>query len=168
MKQRLILLAILISTVSTVSFAQLAVYNGKRPIVVGKNEIRHVNVTGNIGVVLRKERGDGINLSMDKSLTDKVKITRKGDKLYISSDEKLPVGEHLVVYAWFDELESLTLRGNVMVASVGVLNYSNLSVNIDDHAKVSLRTTGKIRMHAPDNTPLIQREQYHSVVVGER
>lgn len=166
--QRLFILVLVLSAFSTVSVAQLDVYNGKNPIVVSQGSVKHIYVSGDIGLVLRQETGDGVNVRMDKMLGDKVKVTVHGEKLYITSKEKLSNDQKLVVYAWFNDLESLTIRGNSIVASIGVLEYQRLTVNMDNQAKVSLRTTGKILMHKPDNVNLIEEKQYHSVISASR
>ena len=168
MMQRLFIMVLVLSTVSVVSVAQLDVYNGKNPIVISQGGVKHIYVSGDIGLVLRQETGDGVNVRMDKDLSDKVKVTVHGEKLYITSKATLPNNEKLVVFGWFNNLESLTIKGNSMVASIGVLDYQRLTVNMDDQARVSLRTTGKILMHAPQNANLIQYEQYHSVTSGTR
>lgn len=162
MTQRILMLVLALVTLHTAANAQFGYYNGKRPIIIEKDEIRHIEVNGNIGVVLRKEKGNGVNVGIDKQVTDKIKFTVRDGKLTISAKDPAST-EQLVVYAWFDDLETLTLTGKVVVASVGILNYENLQVNLDKEAKISLKTTGRIRINAPGDYQYVQREQYHSV-----
>lgn len=161
--QRILMLVIAMVTLHTAANAQFGYYNGKRPIIIEKDEIRHIEITGNIGMVLRKEKGNGVNVGIAPQFSDKVKVTVRDGKLSIATKENVPANEQLIVYAWFDDLESLTLNGKVLVASVGVLNYGNLVVNLDKESRVSLKTTGKIKINAPEDYQYIQREKYSSV-----
>jgi Putative auto-transporter adhesin, head GIN domain len=168
MTQRFTILVTILFTLHNAANAQNSIYNGKRPIIVSEEEIRHMEVSGNIGVVLRKERGDDVNVRMDTPTSDKVKVSVRNGKVYIVAKDSQPSDERLIVYAWFDNLETLTVNGNAIVNSVGVLSYNNLVVNLDKGSKISLKTVGKIRVNAPEDYQYVQKQQYFSVDTEER
>ena len=169
MTQRFIILATILFTLHCAANAQNSIYNGKHPIVVSEeDQIRSLEISGNIGVVLRKDRGDGVHVRMDAATSEKVKVSVRNNKVYIVAKDNQPSDERLIVYAWFDDLESLTISDNAIVNSVGILNYNNLLVNVDMASKISLKTTGRIRVNAPDDYQYVQKQQFYSVDTAEK
>jgi hypothetical protein len=150
------------------SFSQFAIYNGKRPIIVDEDAIRHITVSGNVDVVLRSNPRPGTVVKIENKATDKVKASVSGGDLYIESKSSVKENERIVVYVWSDELQTLTLNDNTYAVSIGVLDFKDLRVNINDKARVALRNSDKIRFNASQERSVISNEKYFSVISSDR
>jgi hypothetical protein len=148
------------------SFAQYATYNGKKPIIVDEDAIRHITVGGNVDMVLRENSKPGTIVKVEEKSSNKLKASVSGGDLYIDSDA--PAGERIVVYVWTDDLNSLTLKDNTYAVSIGILGFNNLRVNIHDKARVALRASDRIHFNAPQNRTLISNEKYYSVMSTDK
>lgn len=150
------------------SFSQFAIYNGKRPIIVDEDAIRHITVSGNVDVVLRPNPRPGTVVKVENKATDKVKASVSGGDLYIDSKSSVKENERIVVYVWSDELQTLTLNDNTYAVSIGILDFKDLRVNINDKARVALRNSDKIRFNASQERSVISNEKYFSVISSDR
>lgn len=148
------------------SFAQYATFNGKKPIVVDEDEIRHITVGGNIDVVLRDNPRPGTVVKMEQKAVGQLKASVVGGDLFLESTAGST--ERVVLYIWSDELQTLTLKDNTYAVSIGILDFKDLQVNIEDKARVALRNADKIRFNAPQDRPVISNEKYFSVISSDR
>lgn len=150
------------------SFSQFAIYNGKRPIIVDEDAIRNITVSGNVDVVFRANPRPGTVVKADQKTTAQLKVSVSGSDLYIQSGEAVKGNERIVVYIWSDELQNLTLNDNTYAVSIGILDFKDLRVNINDKARVALRNSDKIRFNASQERSVISNEKYYSVISSDR
>ena len=146
------------------SFAQYASYNGKKPIIVDEDAIRHITVGGNVDLVIRENNKPGTVVKVEDKSTSMLNASVSGSDLYIGSDGS----ERVVVYVWSDELASLTVKDNSYAVSIGILGFNNLRVNIQDKARVALRAADKIHFNAPQDRKMISNEKYYSVMSSDK
>ena len=146
------------------AFAQDGERNmAKFPVIIAESGIKGITVTDNIDLLLINARSEEIRTLVPQEFLDKVKITYLRGNLKISTkgflrDERVPV------YVYVDDLQTLTLTGNAFARSRDILDVSNLKVNIEDEAKVALRSRGKMKVNAPENYRRIEEERYHLVL----
>jgi hypothetical protein len=150
------------------TFAQYSAYNGKRPIVVDEDAIRHITVSGNVDVVIRTNSKPGTVVKVEDKATAKIEAYVAGADLFISSAKSAGANERFIVYVWTDELQTLTLNGNTYAVSIGILDFKDLQVNMNDKSRVALRNTDKIRFNAKEDRPIVTNEKYYSVISSDR
>lgn len=148
------------------SFAQYATFNGKKPIVVDEDEIRNITVGGNIDVVLRNNPKPGTVVKMETKAAGQLKASVISGDLFLESTAGS--NERVVLYIWSDELQNLTLKDNTYAVSIGILDFKDLQVTIEDKARVAIRNADKIRFNAPQDRPVISNEKYFSVISSDR
>lgn len=164
-KNRVWIAALILLFAQADSFAQYATYNGKKPIIVDEDAIRHITVGGNVDMVIRENSKPGTIVKVEEKSTARLKASVAGSDLYIDSDKS---NERVVVYVWTDDLQSLTLNDNSYAVSIGILGFNNLRVNLHDKARVALRATDRIHFSAAQDRKLISNEKYYSVMSSEK
>lgn len=162
---RVLIAALVLLFTQSNSFAQYVTYNGKKPIVVEEDAIRHITVSGNVDMVIRENSRPGTLVKVEEKNAARVKAAVAGSDLYIDSEDN---GERLVVYVWTDDLETLTVKENSYAVSIGILGFSNLRVNVLDQGRVALRAIDKIHFNAPQNRTFISNEKYYSVMSADK
>lgn len=160
--------ALILLFTQTDSFAQYATYNGKKPIIVDEDAVRHITVSGNVDVVIRNNPRPGTVVKVEEKSTAKLKASVDGNDLIIGSDVSANSKERVVVYVWTDDLQSLTLKDNSYAVSIGILAFRDLRVSIYDKARVALRAADKIHFTAPQDRAMISNEKYYSVMSADR
>jgi hypothetical protein len=165
-KARVWIVALVLLVTQTDSFSQYATYNGKRPILVDEDAIRHITVSGNVDVVLRQNSKPGTIVKVEEKSTGNLKASVADRDLFIESDPNST--ERVVVYVWTDDLYTLTLKDNSYAVSIGILDFRDLRVNILDKARVALRAADKIRFNAPSDRQLVSNEKYFSVMSTDK
>lgn len=165
-KMRVWIAALILLFTQSESFAQYATYNGKKPLIVDEDAIRHITLAGNVDMVIRENSKPGTIVKVEEKSTAKLKATVAGEDLYIDSDA--PANERVVVYVWTDDLNSLTLKDNTYAVSIGILGFNNLRVNILDQARVALRASDRIHFNAPQNRTINSNEKYFSVMSTDK
>ena len=163
MKQRTLILLILLSLVQVTVFAQSDSYDGRHPIVVDDNEVYHVIVSGNIDVVLQKSDKVSISMKMDDKGSSKVRVKLHNGEIYISPKSSKPTEERYTVYIWSRDLQDITLTGNSFITTIGVLQFDNLTVNLKDDARIALRSAGKLNINSQKDKTVVQETQYSVV-----
>jgi hypothetical protein len=166
MKKWVGIAALILLITQSDSFAQYASYNGKKPIIVDEDAIRHITVGGNVDMVLRQNSKPGTIVKVEEKYTGRLRASVSGSDLFIESDSKS--GERVIIYVWTDDLYSLTLKDNTYAVSIGILEYNNLRVNIQDKARVALRAADKIRFNAPHDRTMVSNEKYFSVMSTDK
>lgn len=161
---RVVIAALVLLITQSNSFAQYASYNGKKPIIVDEDAIRHITVAGNVDLVIRENSKPGTIVKVEDKNTDKLNASVSGGDLLISSEGS----ERVVVYVWAEDLQSLTLKDNSYAVSIGILGFNNLRVNLLDEARVALRAADKIHFNAPQNRKMISNEKYYSVMSSDK
>ena len=164
MKQRTLILFVTFLLVSVAGIAQTDSYDGRHPIIVDENEVRSITVNGNIDVILQRSRtAADVSIKMDKEFSGKVRVKLADGDLYISSVGKASGTERKTVYLWANGLETITLKGNSFITSIGVLQLDNLTVNLKDDARIAIKSTGKINVNTQKNKPVTEEQQYFTV-----
>jgi len=139
----------------------------KVPVIVAESGIRSITVSSNIDLLLINAGADDVKTSVPTESVDKLLINYSGGKLKIATRRYLPLDERISVYVYVNGLESLTVTGNAFARSKDILDAYNLKVNIEDEAKVAIRSRGKMRVNAPENYKRIEEERYHLVLSTE-
>ena len=155
-------MAIVALVLVSYSFAQDQGKNGMfTRVIEAESGIRNITVSENIDLVLYNASPEEVKVSVPREQLDKIKITYSNGNLQISAKGFFKTNERIYVYAWVNSLESLTLRGNSSTRSNDILDASNLRVNIQDEARVALRSRGKVKVNAPVNYHRLEEERYH-------
>jgi hypothetical protein len=136
----------------------------KFPVIIAESGIKSITATDNIDLLLINASSEEIRTLVPQECLDKVKITYSRGNLKISTKGFLPQDERVPVYVYVDDLQTLTLTGNAFARSRDILDLTNLKVNIEDEAKVALRSRGKMKVNAPENYRRIEEERYHLVL----
>jgi len=106
----------------------------KMEVVSSNQDIRRINVTGNVRVTIIQ--GNRFWVAMDAEDTGKVSFKQSGNELRISSTEKKPV--HVTVH--IGELFRITASNTAVVRSLGKLNLKFLQLIFKDDAIGKLKT----------------------------
>ncbi len=139
----------------------------RAPVIVAESGIRSITVSSNIDLLLINAGADDIKTTVPTESVDKLIINYAGGKLKIATKGYLPLEERIPVYVYVSGLETLTVTGNAFARSRDILNAYNLKVNIEDDAKVAIRSRGKMKVNAPENYKRIEEERYHLVLSTE-
>ena len=151
----------------SVSFSQGLAHVSKFPVIVAEAGIKNITVSNNIDLLLINVGADDIKTTVPQESVEKLNINYSGGKLKISTKGYLPREERIPVYVYVSGLENLTVTGNAFARSRDILNAYNLKVNIEDEAKVAIRSRGRMRVNAPENYKRIEEERYHLVLSTE-
>jgi hypothetical protein len=139
----------------------------KTPVIVAESGIKSITVSSNIDLLLINAGVDDIKTTVPQESIHKLRINYAGGKLKIATRGFLPRDERIPVYVYVSGLESLTVTGNAFARSRDILDAYNLKVNIEDEAKVAIRSRGKMRVNAPENYQRIEEQRYHLVLSTE-
>jgi len=167
-KTRVMILSILLLFVQVAVNAQTDSYDGRHPIIVDENEVSQVTVSGNFDVVLQKAGKVDLSMKMDKSTSNKVKVKLVNGELFISAATREAAKERMTIFLWANDLETITLRGNSFITSIGVLQIDHLTVNLKDEARIALKASGRINVVTQRDKPVVQEMQYFSVYSAVR
>jgi hypothetical protein len=165
MKQFFILI-VLALLVAPASFSQSGKKARFMAPLVAEEQIRHIVVTGNVDVLLIEDVPSNIGVKVPASSLDKLNISIDGDNLYISASGKLGDKERASAYITVSDLNSLELKGNVVVTSKGVLDSRQLKVVTNEKAMVALRSGGPIMVTSPASYQVTKEKEYYSVFAG--
>ena len=165
-KQSILFIATLM--IFSTPFAQsIDNHTSKFPVIVAESGIKSITVSNNIDLLLINAGSDDIKNTVPQESVDKLKISYVKGNLKLSTRGYLAKEERIPVYVYVNDLETLTLTGNAFARSRDILDLSNLKVNIEDEAKVALRSRGKMKVNAPENYRRIEEQRYHLVLSTE-
>lgn len=139
----------------------------KYPVSIGDAGIKNITVTDNIDLLLINAGDEEVKTRVPQDKLDKVRIfysngnLRVTTKGFISHDERIPV------YVYVSDLKELTLIGNAFVRTKDVLDVGNLKVNIENDGRIALKSTGKVKVNAPEDYQVLNEERYHLVMSKE-
>ena len=139
----------------------------KFPVIVAEAGIKSITISSNIDLLLINAGASDIKTTVPQESLDKIRINYVGGKLRIATKGYLPRDERIPVYVYVNGLETLTVTGNAFARSKDILDVSNLKVNIEDEAKVAIRSRGKMKVNAPENYRRIEEERYHLLLSAE-
>ena len=165
-KQSMLILSAML--IFSASFSQQSRTDHSRsPVIVAESGIKSITVSSNIDLLLLNAGAEDIKTEVPQSSVEKLNINYADGKLKISTRGYLPRDERISVFVYVNELESLTVTGNAFARSKDILNAYKLKVNIEDEAKVAIRSRGKMRVNAPENYRRLEEERYHLVLSTE-
>lgn len=165
-KQSILLIATMM--IFSAPFAQnLDNHTNKVPVIVAESGIRSITVSNNIDLLLINAGSEDIKTTVPQESVDKLRISYSKGNLRVSTKGYLPKDERIPVYVYVNSLETLTVTGNAFARSRDILDAYNLRVNIEDEAKVALRSRGKMKVNAPENYRRIEEQRYHLVLSTE-
>jgi hypothetical protein len=161
MKQKLIWISLLtvLLNMHSVGHAQKSYLPSSLPLVTEVG-ISDITISDNINVVLMQEKPENVKVKVLDGTVSKLKISIVGGRLFLGSSKNLKEGERLVVYVWVNDLETLTLNGNAIATSKGILQNRNLHISASREAMVSLKSTGKVWIDAPENYEVAKEDGY--------
>jgi hypothetical protein len=139
----------------------------KYPVVIGESGITNITVSDNIDLLLINAGDDEVRTRIPSESLNKVRVFYAKGNLRVSTKGSLPRGERIPVYVYVNDLKTLTLLGNAFARSQDVLQVANLKVNIEDQGKIALKSTGKVKVSAPDDYRVVNEERYHLVLSRE-
>ena len=134
----------------------------KTPVIIAESGIKHITASSNIDLLLINVDGEeDIKASIPKQDLGKVKVVYSRGTLSISTKGYLNADERIPVYVYVDRLQSITLTGNAFARSRDILDCPNLQVNIEDDARVAIKSRGKVKVNAPEDYKMVEEERYH-------
>ena len=168
MKSKLSILFLLATFIATGSFAQDAKkQNARFPVIVAESGIKNITASSNIDLLLLNAESDEVKTSVPTENLDDLKISYTRGNLKLGTKRYMDPKERIPVYVYVNELESLNLSGNAFARSRDVLDLGSLKINIQDEAKVALKSKGKVRVNAPENYHMLEEERYHIILSTE-
>ena len=140
----------------------------KFPVVIGDAGIRNITVANNIDLLLINALGDEeVKTRVPQDKLDKVRIFYSNGNLRVTSKGLLSRDERIPVYVYVNDLKQITLLGNAFVRTKDILEASNLKVFIENEGRIALKSTGKVKVNAPDDYRVLNEERYHLVMSKE-
>jgi putative autotransporter adhesin-like protein len=165
MKQKFIVIAILLLLVQVNSFAQKEPKTSLAmalPLVVEEG-IFSLVVSDNIDVVLIPESPDNVKVKATDAVISKLKVSYSEGRLFLDAAKNVGKDERLVVYVWINDLENLTLKGNSYAISQGILQSKDLHISLAKDASVLLKSKGNVWFDAPTNHQVLKEKGYFMV-----
>jgi hypothetical protein len=139
----------------------------KFPVVIGEAGIKNITVSGNIDLLLLNAGDNEVKTRIPEEKLDKVRIFYSNGSLRVNTKGLLGRDERIPVYVYVNDLKELTLLGNAFVRTQDVLDVSNLKVNIENEGRIALKSTGKVKVYAPEDYHVLNEERYHLVMSKE-
>ena len=162
-KQTLVLLSIL--AFGSGSIAQgVSKKEFKSPVIIAESGIKNITASRNIDLVLFNADPEDIKATVPLGSSNKLKISYSRGNLNLATKWDLPADERITVHVYVSDLQKLNLHGNVFARSMDVLNASNLVVNLDEGARVALKSRGKMKVNAPENYRTVEEQRYHLLI----
>lgn len=165
MKQLIILFVSALLATSS-GFAQQGKKSRFIAPLVAEEPIRHLTISGNIDVLLTQDRPFNTGVRVPASDRDKLDARIDHDILFLSATDKLSPNERLTVYVTVNDLNSLELKGNVVVNSLGILQSPHLRIVTSEKGMVALRSGGQILVSGPASYQVIKENGHYSVFAG--
>jgi len=128
--------------------------------LVSEDGIKEITVSNNIDVVLMQDEPENVKVKASSEVISKLKISVTDGRLFLAETKDVKDQERLAVFIWVNDLENLTLKGNSLVTSAGVLRNKNLHISADKDAKVILKSDGKVWFDSPSRYHIEQGNGY--------
>ena len=139
----------------------------KFPVAIGDAGIKNITVADNIDLLLINAGEDEVKTRVPQDKLDKVRVFYSNGNLRVISKGGFSSNERIPVYVYVNDLKEITLLGNAFVRTQDVLEASNLRVNIENEGRIALKSTGKVKVNAPDDYHVLNEERYHLVMSKE-
>jgi len=137
----------------------------KPPVIIAESGIKHITASGNVDILLINVNDDeDIKASVPKQDLGKVKVFYSRGTLSVSTKGFLTADERIPVYIYVDRLQSITLTGSAFARSKDILNCPYLQVNIEDDARVAIKSRGRVKVNAPDDYKMVEEDRYRLVL----
>jgi Putative auto-transporter adhesin, head GIN domain len=166
MKQKFALITLVLITLVTLnSFAQ----NPKNqmlaslPLVADENGITSITVSDNVSVILMQDSPENVGAKATTYVISKLSVSLVDGNLFLGTARELAPGERLTVFVRVNELRDLTLKGNALVVSDGILQSNSLHISAAKEAKLSIKSRGKFWFDAPVSYDVEKEKGYFMV-----
>jgi len=160
MKQKFMLTATVLALLAITSSAQQSGGHLSLALpLVAEDGIRGITVSDNIDVVLIPDAPENVKVKASADVISKLNVYVVNGNLFLATTKKKEA-ERLAVYVWVNDLENLTLKGNSLVTSTGILHNANLHISAGKEAKAILKSEGKVWFDHPSNYQVEQRKGY--------
>jgi len=139
----------------------------KFPVVIGEAGIKSITVANNIDLLLINARDEEVKTCVPQDKLDKVRVFYSNGSFRVTSKGGVSSDERIPLYVYVTDLQEITLLGNAFVRTQDVLEVSNLKVNIENEGRIALKSTGRVKVNAPDDYHVLNEERYHLVMSKE-
>jgi hypothetical protein len=150
MKQKFFFLVLLFGMIQLAAFSQDT--KPRKTVftpLVSEDDIRNIMVEDNIDlVIVQSAEAEKVNISIAQQNYSKLKVKLYPGGVSLSTEKKLATAERLTVYATVFDLESLSLSGSGFAMSRGVLDSKFLQVNLNQGARVAIRSNGRVQVNS--------------------
>lgn len=165
MKQKFVLITFLVITLSQLNgFAQGSKFKLPASLpLVADDGIYRITVSENVNVILVQDKPENVGVKVSEDVLRKLKFSIDRGDLFLATAKELAADERLTVYVWVNDLENLTLKGNAVAVSRGILQSRNLHISSANGAAVSIKSKGKVWFDVPENYRVIKEKGYNFV-----
>lgn len=140
MKQKFIL------SFLAIAFGVLSVSaQSEEQIVVNAGNAEHVNIANDMDVVLLPGEHTDQSISLNPEASKSLSLRLSNNYLTISPLKQISGKERLKVFLYVNNLKTISVEGNSMVKTIGVLNSPKVEVFVDGDATVHLKTNGDVK-----------------------
>src|SRR5688572_15010405 len=115
---------------------------GQEVLRVNAGNIRHLHISDNMNIVLMQ--GSEKEFKFNNVAADNLNMALIGETLHLSVKERMFRKEKITVYIEIGDLKKLTIDGNAVVDTRGVLNATQVDEYVTGNVKVRLLTMGKV------------------------
>ena len=118
---------------------------GQEVLRVNAGNIRHLHISDDMNIVLMQ--GSEKEFKFNNVAADNLNMALIGETLHLSVKERMFRKEKITVYIEIGDLKKLTIDGNAVVDTRGVLNAKKIDVYVNGDVKVRLLTMGKVNAY---------------------
>ena len=162
MKRKFGLVTLFIMLAQLNSFAQNSIAKMLLPLIA-EDGITSITASGNIDVILIQDKPENVAVKASDNVLSKLNVSLVGENLSLAPAKELRSSERLEVYIWINDLENLTLKGNAVAVSRGILQGRNLHVSAATNAMVSLKSRDKVWFDTPANYQVVNEKGFFFV-----
>jgi hypothetical protein len=123
-------------------------------LVLTIGNVEHLSIEDNIDVILIQGAPDNYSLMMDQKTSEKLNLRLSKNKLVIAAQNGASKKQKYLVYVYVNNLKTLTIEGDSQVKTFGSLKSDKIELYVGGDAHAHIRSTGKIKAHAMDNSEI--------------
>jgi len=113
-------------------------------LMVNAGNTEQINIANGMDVVLLPGTNVDQEISLNPEAVKSLKLNLSANSMTISPSKQTSRKERLKIFLYVNNLKSITVDGNSLVKTLGVLDAPKLEVFVDGDAIVHLKTNGDI------------------------
>jgi hypothetical protein len=113
-------------------------------LMVNAGNTEQINIANGMDVVLLPGTNVDQEISLNPEAVKSLKLNLSANSMTISPSKQPSRKERLKIFLYVNNLKSITVDGNSLVKTLGVLDAPKLEVFVDGDAIVHLKTNGDI------------------------